>query len=69
MTIHRYTRSRMFYIEEELMKELMQPSEKEIVRRVVREIFTDDDDQAGDGLEDQHQVRRQQSFMVCYIFM
>jgi small G protein signaling modulator 3 len=41
-----------------LMKEL-QPSEQEIAKRVIQAIFTDAD-------EAQHDVRRQQSFMVCF---
>jgi Na+/phosphate symporter len=41
---------------EELMKEL-QPSERDVARRVVQSIFTDDDERI-------HQVQRQQSRMV-----
>ncbi|KAL0568140.1 hypothetical protein V5O48_013847 [Marasmius crinis-equi] len=45
---------------EELLKELMQPSERDVVKRVVKEIFADDEDEAEEG---QHQMKRQQSFM------
>lgn len=41
---------------DELMKEL-QPSEQDIARRVIQSIFTDDD-------EEDHQVQRQQSYIV-----
>jgi hypothetical protein len=40
-----------------LMQEL-QPSEREVARRVIQSIFTDDD-------EDSHHVQRKQSAMVC----
>lgn len=43
---------------EVLMTEL-QPSERDIARRVIQSIFTDDD-------EDRHQVRRQHSLMVTF---
>ncbi|KAG7090133.1 hypothetical protein E1B28_011741 [Marasmius oreades] len=44
---------------EELLKDLMQPSERDIVKRVVKEIFVDEDEE----LEVQHQVQRKQSLM------
>ncbi|KAK7043890.1 hypothetical protein VNI00_008056 [Paramarasmius palmivorus] len=47
---------------DELMKELMQPSEREIVHRVVRQIFTENDEDE-DRLEGKHQVERKQSFL------
>ncbi|KAF9262424.1 TBC-domain-containing protein [Marasmius fiardii PR-910] len=47
---------------EELLKELMQPNERDIVKRVVKEIFVDED-QVDDGLEIQHRVERKQSLM------
>ncbi|KAI3605658.1 gtpase activating rab protein [Moniliophthora roreri] len=47
---------------EELMKDLMQPSEREIVQRVVKQIFNEDEDEE-DQLEGKHQVERKQSFL------
>lgn len=47
---------------EELMKELMLPSERDVAKRVIQSIFTDDD-------ESVHQVQRRQSQMVFISFM
>ncbi|KAK1235963.1 hypothetical protein PQX77_000789 [Marasmius sp. AFHP31] len=48
---------------EELLRELMQPSERDIVTRVVKEIFADDEAQGEETLDNTREVKKQQSFM------
>ena len=49
---------------EELLGELMQPNERDVVTRVVKEIFADDEEQVEENHDNTHEVRKQQSFMV-----